>query len=111
MSRQGVMTGITNRHHSGRPPEHVATHPIDEMIVEAAYRHARQLAAVIEQVGCLECGEPAAVIQYPPDWEVQMIGNLRNPGVGLVGINAAVEIRERVRFLCAAHAHYGWEHS
>lgn len=81
-----------------------ATHPIGEMIDEAAKRHALQLELLAQQ-GCLECGDPVAVIEYPPSWSVQMVQVGRYPGEAST---TGLEVTEVVRFLCAQHAGHRW---
>jgi hypothetical protein len=79
------------------------THPLTEMLQEAARLHALQLEKLVE-AGCVECGDPVAVIAYPPDWAAQMVWNGRYPGEGS---KRAIEISTQVRMLCEQHAREG----
>lgn len=108
MSR-AFFEGVTHRTDSGRPAETVVTHTIEEMIEEAAKRHARQLAEVVRMGGCMVCSDDAVAIQYPPDWETQLVHSLRHPELRIDGVHRAIEVRTRLRPLCAAHIKVGWE--
>lgn len=92
--------GLTSRHLTANSPVRgpVHTHSIEEMRTEALKIYDRQLEALFRG-GCIECGErEVATIAYPPDFEIQLIENGRYPGVEAT---RAVEIRVRVRLLCA----------
>lgn len=98
VSRHQMAAGFRRMWHSGRPaPEARPTHPIEEMIEEAAKRHAQQLARVAEQ-GCMDCGEPKVdVIEYPPTWHAQMVDQGRYPGEWS---KTAIEVTTLVRMVC-----------
>lgn len=96
VSFQGLGTGFTNRISSGGQPVLIGGHPIEDMVAEATKLYHRQLETLV-RAGCIECGDPVAVIAYPPDWEVQLIENGRLPGVSAT---RGLEIRVRVRLLC-----------
>lgn len=95
--------GITTRYHSGMPGKNVHTHSIEEMRVEALKIYDAQLGKLMA-AGCVECGDVVAAIAYPPDWEAQIISNGRYPGVEAT---RAIEVRVRIRMLCARHAQTG----